>query len=1067
MQITNEYLVRIGGWRAAKEGRALFEAGRVLSVAYEPPLLSGVVREGESSVQARIRLAERELDVENLCSCREARRDGTICPHVLALGYAWLNQERAPAKTGPSDLVAPDAGKVVGASGQARVSDGAARSARIFERAEPEDASPDAPWIELAVVLPKQLAAPDGADRSSPFVQVYVEASLSGGDFVPLDQVFKRSHVDSFVVSEEDARLAAFLESEGIERTGGSLFRVPRKALDGFFDCCIGHPRISLGRELRLTICPVEHIPVVRFEMQESPWQVKVSFETPTRPAGVALGAWLLDGTRVRKHAVLPHAIAVALGDSLTLDRDAFGAFLRAEAPVLASVARIEPPDFLEKFRIRFAEPTVRAEFDGSENGLHVRVWAIYPGGVKFAIMGSAGTTDEMARPDPADTFGFWRRDGAAENAVRRELADCGFSPGRRDESLYVNNERGAAGQFFASHLPRLRARWEVHLSERLTRLGAKTVVVRPHVEFRPSHGGWLEGDLSFQGVGAPRLSPGDVRRMLETKRTVQRLNDGRMLVLPEALTTELVEALGDLDIEQSVDGSFRIRQSQAGYLANSVRASGGEALEERWMAGGLRDAPPINVQASLKKMLRPYQTAGCAWLARLAANGLGGILADEMGLGKTVQTLAFLSAWRSHQKEAKPAIVICPTSLVENWIEECAKFTPEIATLAYRGPKREELIGKMEAAGLVVTSYAILRLDVALLSQVEFGVAVLDEAQHVKNRESQNARAAKALKADQRFVLTGTPIENALSDLWSIFDFLMPGFLGRHDDFRERYEKPIAGGGDERALTRLRRRIGPFVLRRTKRDVAPELPPRLDETAWCGMSAEQQEVYAALLDEARRGVFEHAGAKGSAAKRRQIVFTALLRLRQASCHLGLLPGGAERKWKEPSAKLEACLERIHEAVDGQHRVLVFSQFVSFLGFVRNELEQREIVYCYLDGATRDRAGEIAKFRKGYTSVFLISLKAGGTGLNLTEADTVMLLDPWWNPAVESQALARAHRIGQERPVITYRFITRGSVEEKIQKLQQSKAGLASGALAGSGAAAAPTVEEMEALLRE
>ncbi len=1065
MQITNEYLVRLGGWRTAKEGRALFEAGRVLSVAYEPPLLSGVVRVGESALQARIRLAEKEIDVENLCTCREARQEGTICAHVIALGYAWLNREQAPTKSRNVESVDPGSGKVAGAQGGKPGCDGAKRSLRIFERAGPEDLAPDRPWIELAVVLPKRLvvAAPG---QTSPCVQAYVEASLSGAEFVPLDQALKRGCAGSFVVSDEDARLVTFLESDDILRQGGSLFQIPQGALDRFFDHCVGHPRISLGREVRLHILPVEQMPVVRFEMVESPWRVTVSAEIPARPPGVALGAWSLDGNKVRKHALLPPAFATALAEPLTLDRDAFAAFLGGEASILAAVAQIEPGGFLEKFRIRVAQPLVRAEFDGSENGLHVRVWAVYPGGVKFAISGLAGKTDETAHPDPGDAFAFWRRDMQAENQVRQELAECGFSPGRRDELLFVNTARGAMGQFFASHLPRLQARWDVHLSERLMQQGARMVIVRPRVELRASHGsGWLEGELRFEGSGGLHLSPREVRRMLETKRTAQRLADGRLLVVPEVQTAELTEALADLDIEQTTDGMFRVRQSQAGYLASTVQAVGGE-VPERWVASGLREAPPLQLPSSLEKALRSYQTAGCAWLARLAHNRLGGILADEMGLGKTVQTLAFLSAWRSQQKEEKPYIVVCPTSLVENWVEECARFTPEIQTLVYRWAGREALIGKLSTAGLVVTSYAILRLDIALLSRIEFGVAILDEAQHIKHRQSQNARAAKALKADQRFVLTGTPIENALFDLWSIFDFLMPGFLGRQEDFRERYETPIARGGDDGALNRLRRRIGPFVLRRTKREVAPELPQRLDETAWCGMSAEQQEVYAALLDEARREVFEHAGTKGLAAKKRQIVFTALLRLRQASCHLGLLPGASERGWKEPSAKLEACLERIHEAVDGQHRVLVYSQFVAFLAFVREELEKREIKYCYLDGATQDRAGEIAKFRQGDSPLFLISLKAGGTGLNLTEADTVMLLDPWWNPAVENQALARAHRIGQDRPVTTYRFITRDSVEEKIMKLQQSKAGLAAGVLAGSGAAAGLTIEEMEALLQ-
>ena len=299
------------------------------------------------------------------------------------------------------------------------------------------------------------------------------------------------------------------------------------------------------------------------------------------------------------------------------------------------------------------------------------------------------------------------------------------------------------------------------------------------------------------------------------------------------------------------------------------------------------------------------------------------------------------------------------------------------------------------------------------------------------KNRFSQIAQATKLLRANNRLVLTGTPMENSLDELWSIFDFLMPGYLGGAKEFKDRYETPIVQAHDAGALRRLRQRLRPFVLRRTKAEVAPELPPKIEQVTRCELSAEQQAVYQSILDQGRRDVF----AEDTESKRRMAVLVTLTRLRQACCHLGLLPG--EKQWQDPSTKMDLCFELIEEAMSGGHRVLVFSQFTSLLQLVAATLP---VKFCYLDGATKDRAGEVRRFQESADiPVFLISLKAGGTGLNLTGADTVIHLDPWWNPAVEDQATARAHRIGQTNIVTTYKLIAAGTVEEKIVKLQEKK----------------------------
>jgi SNF2 family DNA or RNA helicase len=465
-----------------------------------------------------------------------------------------------------------------------------------------------------------------------------------------------------------------------------------------------------------------------------------------------------------------------------------------------------------------------------------------------------------------------------------------------------------------------------------------------------------------------------------------------------------------------------------------------------------------------LEAVLRPYQKQGAAWLHFLRQNHFGGILADEMGLGKTLQTLAFLQAGRG-RAEAGPALIVCPTSLVFNWVAEVRKFTPRLRVLALTGPNRHEDFKRIPEHDLVITSYALIRRDLDRYRGLEFEVAVLDEAQHIKNRQTQNAAAVKAVRARQRLVLTGTPLENSVLDLWSIFDFLMPGYLGTAADFRARYEVPITRDRDGAVQSRLARRVRPFMLRRLKREVAPELPAKLDQVSYCDLTDDQAAVYREILEAGRREVNQAVAAQGQA-RSRVVVLNALLRLRQVCCDLRLL-GLDHVDPATASGKLDLCGELLDEALDGGHRVLVFSQFVRMLAILREKLKEQEIDFCYLDGNTTDRASVVERFQKDdQVPVFLISLKAGGLGLNLTGADTVIHYDPWWNPAAEDQATDRTHRIGQTRVVTSYRLITRGTVEEKILHLQNKKREIIQGLIEGDDAVMGTlTWEEIRDLL--
>ena len=439
------------------------------------------------------------------------------------------------------------------------------------------------------------------------------------------------------------------------------------------------------------------------------------------------------------------------------------------------------------------------------------------------------------------------------------------------------------------------------------------------------------------------------------------------------------------------------------------------------------------------------------AWLAFLRANGFGGILADEMGLGKTLQVLALLNAQRDTGSADAPALVICPTSLVFNWVAEAAKFTPRLRVLALHGSQALALgySRRFLEYDIVVTSYAVLRRDAEHYRDLEFDTVILDEAQHIKNRQTQNAQAVKSIRARHRLVLTGTPLENSVLDLWSIFDFLMPGYLGSDRDFRERYEQPIVRDKNTDVQKRLARRLRPFMLRRLKRDVAADLPEKIEQVSYCELNEGQRSLYQQVLDASRREIIDAVNANGLA-KSRMLVLTALLRLRQICCDMRLLESKLDKPPAELSGKVEMFNELIEEVIDGGHRALVFSQFTGMLSLLREWLEAQGIAYCYLDGSTKDRGQVVEKFqRDAGIPVFLISLKAGGTGLNLTGADTVIHFDPWWNPAVEAQATDRAHRIGQKRVVTSYKLITRGTVEEKILNLQTRKRALIGELLSG------------------
>lgn len=517
---------------------------------------------------------------------------------------------------------------------------------------------------------------------------------------------------------------------------------------------------------------------------------------------------------------------------------------------------------------------------------------------------------------------------------------------------------------------------------------------------------------------------------------------DGRKVMFPASRAQQMLGVLLELSQPGALnpDGQLRLPKLRALELAAEADWRWLGSTELREMAGRLRDftgIKPVPPPENLCATLRPYQQDGLNWLQFLREYGLAGVLADDMGLGKTVQTLAHLLLEKQSGRMDRPSLVVGPTSLMTNWRQEAERFAPDLRVLVLHGLDRKQHFGRITDHDLIITSYPLLPRDHAVLREQEFHCVILDEAQFIKNPKTQYAQIACALKARHHLCLTGTPMENHLGELWSLFHFLLPGFLGDEIRFNSVFRRPIEKGRNEDRRKVLARRITPFILRRKKEEVVKELPPKTEIIQNVELTGAQRDLYESTRLAMHARVKAEINKKGLS-RSHIIILDALLKLRQICCHPQLLSLPAAQKVKS-SAKLELLLDLLPEMIAEGRRILLFSQFTSMLAIIQEELDTRKIPYVLLTGDTRDRATPVARFQAGEAPLFLISLKAGGTGLNLTAADTVIHYDPWWNPAVENQATDRAHRIGQDKKVFVYKLLTIGTVEEKIAAMQARK----------------------------
>ncbi len=976
IELTDKLLMDAGGWKEMKEARQIHQAGKVCDASYQNGMLQGTVSHSGKELVVRMEIRSR-TDLVNECPCFRARREGIICAHALAVGLQVLSPVKVSA---PSAL-----------------------ASSTPEKKAATPLSPDWPKIveaadkksipaEFHLILSPDLASAWGKNS----LLLGIEVDSTGGR--KMLSSFKGSQL---FVDPRDAALIRHLQSLSPDKVPASLI-LPREDFLNLLGNIAGHPRVWLGKK---ELIEISYLPI-RPALKLNGEKVVVVWSPDTVPLIGENRAWAVHKGRI-------HPVAPGLPKEMF---DIFHHGHRLEAAWMAKRAGsledwFEISDKILEQIPQIQTPQIALELEGSLNHQEARLFFTY------------GKVTVPATLREAQFVNGAISDVRAERAAISKIESMGFSP--KSPGIWALKDKNAILRFLAHGYTRLDPKWIISVGERFQHAFDQVEPVQASFDFQGSGESWFAMNVSFSTPGGEGISRGEIQRILQMGQQSQTLKNGKIAVIDSDFLDTIQETIADVDPKQESPGIYTINRSQAGYLIETANAAGIAIKgDSPWTPEFAFEA----VAPAIAKILRPYQAEGVNWMLELASRNMGGILADDMGLGKTLQTLAAVHTIGGS------TLVVCPSSLVSNWSAEATKFVPDLKTVSLEGPNRDSIYEKNADADIFITSYALLRLDEKKWRERgEFTTVVLDEAQNIKNPEAKVSKAAHRLLGTYRFALTGTPVENSVRDLWSITQFALPGYLGNKSNFTERFEKPITKGETD-ARTRLSRRLKPIILRRLKKDVAKDLPDKIEQVVYCDLTPRQQTVYQQILRESREAVFTAEGGR-----KRMMALTALLRLRQACCDLRLL-GLKDIAASEASVKLEALQDLLTQAVEGEHRVLIFSQFVEMLQVLVPMLAEQGIKFCYLDGSTKNRGDVVRQFQENDDiPVFLISLKAGGVGLNLTGADTVIHVDPWWNPAVEAQATDRAHRIGQTRIVTSYKLITRNTVEEKILALQNRK----------------------------
>lgn len=1020
-----------------------YQKGEVANARFDEPCGEAEITHAGAKIHTRFKVGSSGL-VENMCPCAVSQRDGRVCVHIVAAAVALLKRAVAARRIPEKKQERSHAEMVAKAGMQGKL------IKRDYSKGQP---------AEIRMRLPQNWHAAFTAGEMPVSCHAVIEG---GGNPVPLEYIAQRGI--ALKPGRVDDMILFVLEDIQGDMTKPLV--LTKADFVGIVDMLGTHGRPvyrSGGNPLRIEKTELESKLVLDLDRDTGEILLMLTTDIPGAPEG-SVPEYAVFGNKGFAHfegvlwplkSVLPGPYQKVYQETIAIPRKGTLSFIKNELGLLEKLMPLEREIDFDLFLMQPAEPRFSIRVKGNGASISMTLFANYNNAVSVAAA-APDPRGDFSIPDEEDFYLYYVRNMDAEKQAIKKLRDMHIAADSGTSISPLSGERPVLN-FLGTQMPVLeRDGWSVQMDNEISSYYFSLNRTIPVVEIEQAKGaGSFEIGYAFRVVnGRANISPTDIHRAIQMHESFVKKGDD-LVLFDMAAIEDLRDALRDCNSEPGTRPGFvRISNVHAPYIKASLDALDKTSIRiqtapQDWKTfadkhNRLTKIMPVILDEPLKSILRPYQKDGIAWLRFLESNRLGGILADEMGLGKTLQTLTWLALERFHPEHRdKPALVVCPTSLVDNWVHEAQHFTPELKVIAMSGAQRHEKFERISDYNLVVTSYALIRRDVEEYRKTFFSAIILDEAQNIKNRATQNATAVKLLSGGSRFVLTGTPMENSVADLWSIMDFLMPGYLGHYDEFRASYEIPLSVPGDalyETTQVKLRRKLHPFLLRRKKNDVAKDLPPKIVKVSWCNISSEQQVVYDKVMEASRREIRGRVEQDGYE-KSRMVILTALLRLRQVCCHLELLGDKNPLPDAEsPSAKLEQFFEIYDEAANSGHRILVFSQFVSMLKILRRELEKRNIRHCYLDGASKDRLESVHKFNTDTSiPVFLISLKAGGTGLNLTGADTVVHFDPWWNPAVEDQATDRAHRIGQKKTVLSLKMITENTIEEKVLDMQRRK----------------------------
>jgi len=966
------FLIELSGGMVFRQAEKLFESHAVESAEWESPVLKGLVNGGDGLFTPELNLRS-TVFAENTCTCPDGRKR-KVCVHALAMAmhFQALKQEAKHAKVAESLAAAPElepAAESVAKPKLPRV-----RSIKLGEDGLP---------LRVLIFLPPNLEV--AAERGAIVLKLDAAA---GREILPLNKLNPRQ---KYKVAPKQVAVIKLVESW----CGGklsSLLQLTGGQLRSLLDAVQGEPIVYWVKK-----------PNAPIDWQDG--ELPGVYEFLGEPEPVGEGLPLDPDSRLEPLALDPEPPKHTFRADISLREKS--------KPNLRRIAEAKRPNL---WQTRKADYPIASEAAASmESFSHNSV--VVDGSTHYiAIRLPSGDTDSV-------------------QPLRTILKAEGFMLEPSNRKWWLR-DRHKTLNFLAGHWQALKSEWHAEFTENFKTKLAQVDISALEIKAQEDAGKFaLAISLSQQ------TDETDLRRALASGKNYVEAESGAITLLDRKAVEQLheieraVSGQADrpftptftkrIDTQDLIDVEDLLDELCEGWQPPQAWQSRSRALKE---VGALEAAP---IRPGFDAILRTYQRIGTAWLWHLYRHKLGGILADEMGLGKTLQALALIECIRNQDTSKHPALVVCPASIVENWQREASRFTPNLKALKHHGSKRAKEPVVLEEYDLVITSYGTLRQDAELMGTMDWCVVIGDEAQHIKNRRSQNAKTLTSLHAEGRFLLTGTPVENSHEDLISLFSFLMPGYL----------QKPTGKLSQDDKVWHNKRqteRAAAYILRRTKKEVAPELPDKIEKTFFCELGSQQQRFYQDTLEKTRRDIFNLEMSGANKGRVQFAAFTELLRLRQACVDPRILDEDYPEK---ESAKLAAFDEVLDECLDAGSRILVFSSFVTALKLLAEHLEKKGHKFCYLDGRTKNRLAICDQFNEDESiPVFLISLKAGGTGLNLTGADTVLHYDPWWNPAAEAQATDRAHRIGQTKVVTSIKLIAANTVEEKVLELQARKA---------------------------